>query len=192
MRSSRAHFSSSETLLSCLAAGAKGRLQRQSRLLRTRQRLIKSLGAKTVTRSTDSRAWHGRASKGQEAERKNQGRPAIVHRPALPSNPAPAQPQPRPLPAVHAQPAQPNRAASTSQPRPQPQVSTPPPQRPNATMPPRPQASPIPRSQPSSHKRKSGIAVLLGKLLRALFSNDFRQEIDRERRLHSQPRGLGR
>lgn len=107
--------------------------------------------------------------KGQEAERKNQGRPAIVHRPVLPPNPAPAQPQPRPQPAVQAQQAQPNRAASTSQQRPQPQVNTPPPQRPNATTPPRPQARPIPRSQPYSHKRKSGIAVLLGKLLRALF-----------------------
>ncbi|QWA30538.1 hypothetical protein [Pseudomonas sp. RC3H12] len=104
----------------------------------------------------------------QEAERKNQGRPAIVPRPAPSPRPAQAQPQARPQPAVQTQPLQ-NRAASTVQSRPQAQQSAHQPQRPQAT-PPRPQAAPLPRHQPNTRKQKSKVAALLGMLLRALFS----------------------
>ncbi|MDD1150263.1 hypothetical protein M5G25_18415 [Pseudomonas sp. TNT2022 ID357] len=107
--------------------------------------------------------------KTQEAERKNQGRPAIVQRPAPTPRPIAPQPQARPQPAVQTQPMQ-NRAASTIQSRPQAQQSSHQPHRPQSPTPPRPQAAPLPRTQPNARKRKSKVAEFIGIVLRALFS----------------------
>lgn len=107
--------------------------------------------------------------KTQEAERKNQGRPAIVQRPAPTPRPVAPLPHAKPQPAVQTQSLQ-NRAASTVQSRPPAQQSSHQPQRPQSPTPPRAQATPLPRAQPSSRKRKSKVAEFIGILLRALFS----------------------
>ncbi|KPC48220.1 Uncharacterized protein AC509_0472 [Pseudomonas amygdali pv. morsprunorum] len=107
--------------------------------------------------------------KTQEAERKNQGRPPIVKRPAPSPRPVAPPQQARPQPAAQAQPLQ-NRAASTIQSRPQAQQSSHQHHRPQSPTQPRPQAAPISLTQQNARKQKSRIAAFIGILLRALFS----------------------
>ncbi|WP_260958481.1 hypothetical protein [Pseudomonas citri] len=113
---------------------------------------------------------------GQQAERKNQGRPAPIlpiARPSMMPRPVPVQPIVRPQPTPQVQPIQ-TRSVQTPPPRPRSptqQGSPPPAPRPHATVQSRSETGSAPRSQPYTRKRTSKVAEFFSRLWRAIFSS---------------------